>query len=549
MKSALLSAFSVCLAITILTPFPAIAGDEPIWTDDGLIYPEGADIPAALTEVEKAYISQHPITAAGVRGRPPEGPIHCVAEYEPMEGILIAWEGYTSILQQIALHVTTTGNSDVYVVVDSSSEQTTAYNSLNSYGVNMSRVKFVVRTTDTVWIRDYGPRYIYEGDCRAIIDHTYNRPRPNDNAFNAYFSTFKNHAKYDIPLVHGGGNFHLNALDEGNASRLIANENTSLTDQQIIDYWHDFQNLDTTLWTPFPTSIDSTQHIDMWMQIVGDDKIMISDWPYNSGSTQDNICDSTAADFASRGWTVYRIPARTAGAHYTYTNMVLCNDVAMIPSYSAYSAHNAEALAAYQAALPGKTVVQINCDSIIGAAGAIHCIVMHVPVPLGGENPTAYLKTLRGGETLTPGLTSAINWISDDDIAVTSVDILLSTDGGATFPTEIVAGTADDGGYTWTVPDIYTTQARVRVVVHDADGHTGYDESDSNLTINGANPCPHDIDGDGNIGLSDLSLLLAAYGSCSGDGNYDAAIDFDGSGCIDLADLADLLSAYGVPCP
>ena len=43
--------------------------------------------------------------------------------------------------------------------------------SLAAGGVNMSRVNFVVRTTDTIWIRDYGPRYIYQGGCRAIVDH------------------------------------------------------------------------------------------------------------------------------------------------------------------------------------------------------------------------------------------------------------------------------------------------------------------------------------------------------------------------------------------
>ena len=56
---------------------------------------------------------------------------------------------------------------------------------------------------------------------------------------------------------------------------------------------------------------------------------------------------------------------------------------------------------------------------------------------------------------------------------------------------------------------------------------------------------PGDLDGDGDVDLSDLAELLAAYGTCDGDPNYNPAADLDDSGCIDLADLATLLSNYG----
>jgi len=58
-------------------------------------------------------------------------------------------------------------------------------------------------------------------------------------------------------------------------------------------------------------------------------------------------------------------------------------------------------------------------------------------------------------------------------------------------------------------------------------------------------PLPGDTDGDGDVDLSDLAALLAVYGACDGDPNFDATIDYDESGCIDLPDLATLLSNYG----
>ena len=64
-----------------------------------------------------------------------------------------------------------------------------------------------------------------------------------------------------------------------------------------------------------------------------------------------------------------------------------------------------------------------------------------------------------------------------------------------------------------------------------------------------ASDCPEDLDGNRVVSLSDLQLLLSAYGSCCGSPNYLPAADFNNDGCITLADLQILLSAYGSICP
>lgn len=61
--------------------------------------------------------------------------------------------------------------------------------------------------------------------------------------------------------------------------------------------------------------------------------------------------------------------------------------------------------------------------------------------------------------------------------------------------------------------------------------------------------CPEDFNGDGQIDLADLALLLAAYGSCYGDAAYDPKLDLDNDGCVGLSDLARLLAVYGTTCP
>ena len=56
---------------------------------------------------------------------------------------------------------------------------------------------------------------------------------------------------------------------------------------------------------------------------------------------------------------------------------------------------------------------------------------------------------------------------------------------------------------------------------------------------------PGDLDGDGDVDLTDLADLLGSYGLCQGDAFYNPAADFDVSGCVDISDLAVLLGNYG----
>ncbi|MEQ8850861.1 MAG: agmatine deiminase family protein [Phycisphaerales bacterium] len=479
-------------ALTIVAA-AAIADDapqnQPVIKGDQLVFPADAEIPRSLTEAERRFLSTQPLVVGRGVTPPPMGGIECVAEYEPMDGIMLAWQGSSSwraILAEMSALITTTGDATVYMYVENGGDQSSANASLTAAGADMGRVEFIQAPLDTIWIRDYGPRYIYEGDVRAIVDHTYNRPRPNDNNIPSDFSARKDHTYYKIPLIHGGGNYHLDALGSSYSTELIVNENPGLSQSQIVDYWRDYQNLETTITDALPSFIDSTQHIDMWMIMVADDTAIISNWPTQSGTAQDIVCDTWAANLQAAGYTVFRIPAvHSGGTHYTFTNAVMCNDLVIVPSYTngTAGAYNAAAKQVWENALPGKTIVQVDSQAIVTAAGVLHCICMHVPEHRGGVSPTALVRTPNGGEVLDPGQTVSIEWASDDDVSVSSVDLLFSSDGGATFPTTIATGLPVSGSYNWTVPSVFTTQGRIRAVARDGVGNTGFDDSDGDFNI------------------------------------------------------------------
>ncbi len=58
-----------------------------------------------------------------------------------------------------------------------------------------------------------------------------------------------------------------------------------------------------------------------------------------------------------------------------------------------------------------------------------------------------------------------------------------------------------------------------------------------------APPCPADLDGNGDVGVSDLLGLLASWGACKG-----CPADFDGNDDVGVSDLLVLLANWG-PCP
>jgi hypothetical protein len=138
----------------------------------------------------------------------------------------------------------------------------------------------------------------------------------------------------------------------------------------------------------------------------------------------------------------------------------------------------------------------------------------------------------------------AVNWISDHIRAISAVDIQLSTDGGATFTT-VAANEANDGAFTWTVPDLSSTQARIRVLAKDALGNSGGDMNDANLTINGTQARTGDLDGDGFITGGDISVLLLDAGPCADPADCPADLDYDGT--VGASDISLLLLSFGDP--
>ena len=75
------------------------------------------------------------------------------------------------------------------------------------------------------------------------------------------------------------------------------------------------------------------------------------------------------------------MPPYNNGITYTYINSLIVNNKGLVPIYgvSTEFPNDDSVLALYENIMPGVEAIGFNCNQIIPANGAIHCIAMKVP--------------------------------------------------------------------------------------------------------------------------------------------------------------------------
>ena len=310
-----------------------------------------------------------------VETAPPTGEVRFPGEYEPMQAVMIVYPlGIpVELVKEMA------EDCKVITVVETY-YQSSAKTDFTKAGVNMDNVEFLNATTDSYWIRDFGPWYIFDGKEPAIVDNKYNRPRPNDDVLPGEFAKYWDIPMYGMNVVHTGGNMMQDGFGVGVSDDIVVTESIAegITEEQVYERMKDYLGID-----PYHVTIDPQgdyiAHVDCWGKFLAPDKIVLARVPKSNPRYDyyEEVADYFANTNCSWGYPykVYRIDIPGNNIISPYTNSLILNKKVLVPM-GTYSTFNDKALAVYREAMPGYEVIGIeNKNTLKGwlNTDALHC--------------------------------------------------------------------------------------------------------------------------------------------------------------------------------
>ena len=374
-------------------------------------------LPKGFLETEKvqmdSYLSKIELNNSVITD-PPSFNVRTMAEWEEIQALTIAWEGFEPILTEIVRNAV--DQCKVIIACDNPN-QVESY--LQNSNVETSNVEYLNVETNSIWMRDYGQNTIYKNDVDSLylVDWIYNRPRPDDDSFPEALANNLDLDLYQTSVdpyrfVATGGNFMSDGFGTAFSSNLIINENDGNGPYNSLNYPnHSEEDIDNimnsfmgiTNYIKMPTlPFDGINHIDMHMKLLDEETLLVAEYPagVSDGPQIEENLNYILNNFTTKWGTPFNIiripsPPSTSGAYpgsqsfneidgyyRTYTNAVFVNKTVILPFYR--EEYDTIAQRIYEEALPGYNIVGIDCDNsgnnIISLSGAIHCITHSVGV-------------------------------------------------------------------------------------------------------------------------------------------------------------------------
>lgn len=204
---------TILTGLTLLLLGAVFAQNEQIHYD---IHPKFPHHATAEERLMIPYLSQQAHLRDAVY---PAAPATAVAEFQPMGGVMVAYPLGIPVALVRELSLIT----QVKVLVDSPADSNQARNYFNNNQVNMDNVQFWRIEHDSYWTRDYGPWFVIDGhDSVGVVDFVYNRPqRPLDDAALEAVTERLGVSRYEMPLVHTGGNYMVDGYGTAASTMLV----------------------------------------------------------------------------------------------------------------------------------------------------------------------------------------------------------------------------------------------------------------------------------------------------------------------------------------
>jgi agmatine/peptidylarginine deiminase len=300
-------------------------------------------------------------------------PVRQPAEFETMQGVLIRYPfgiPYDMIAEM-------SEDTEVITIVANSGEQTFVESQYSSNGVDLSNCSFLIAPSNSYWTRDYGPWFIYNqtADVIEVVNFTYNRPRPFDDAIPEVYANNQGLTLNYMDLTHAGGNYMTDGQGIAFSTSLVHSENPGKTPEEIEQIVAETLGISNYYIHDDPLGL-YIEHIDCWAKLLAPDKIMIIET--SPSHPQYDVIENAVANISALSscyGTPYDISRVYVNMEEPYINSFIINDKILVPITG--SIWDDDAIASYQAEMPGYEVLGFtgswqNTD-------AIHCRVKGLP--------------------------------------------------------------------------------------------------------------------------------------------------------------------------
>ena len=270
---------------------------------------------------------------------------------------------------------------------------------LNSIQCDLSHVSLYRLKLDTIWLRDFGPRFAETKSGAQSIDFYYNGQRPLDDKFPISWGKLSKDDVSRIKWTLQGGNMQSNGkgfafvssrLFEDNAIQLPhASPNTDFGFEKrklVVDAFKKGCNIERLLILE-PLRPEATKHVDMFATFVAQDTVVVAEVdpkqdPQNAKVLEYNINLLKQVKVDGEPLKIERIkfPPRNGKYWSPYTNIIMANRLLLMPVYDSDPPEMVEnALKVYRRLLPDYHVDTVNMTTMQKLEGALHCMSINVP--------------------------------------------------------------------------------------------------------------------------------------------------------------------------
>jgi agmatine deiminase len=375
-------------------------------------------------EDQRQWIDGHRASHPELYGvtRAPLQPVRHYAEYDPVDAVYYAWEPGTfdDFFGRLTHELMTRTAVEIHLLHHGAAERSELESRIIARGNDPADATFVDvsslgdyyqwqtewpwdRSLESFWAVDFGPYFVRDGaGTLGIMDPRYYWWRVNDDAVPTKLAQHLGVTVWRPDLDWEGGNLFSDG--EGTCFTTVMHEAENLpqtraaVEQQLFEYF----GCDKVLWL-HALHGEGTGHIDMFFKNASDTLLLVGEYDAAADPLNAEILDQNAALLAAETTAAgtpfevrrFPMPAHDDDVWRSYANGIVVNDLVLVPTYAQDRQHEAEALAIFEQAFPGRTVVGLDADEPIAWGGAIHCVTRTRPA--APRAPTAPAPTAACG--------------------------------------------------------------------------------------------------------------------------------------------------------